>query len=109
MPREDNTYLVQPIDGEFGLRYYVESWGQPERPHTVDLSGYGGYGQCDCWNFLKHKSKNIVKAMREKPGELDLNDRTMCQHTKAAHRYWHARALPAYVASHQQQRKNHDE
>ena len=77
MPRATKTIKVAPIQGE-ALRFYVESWTSPQRPHVVDLSSYGGAGECSCKDWQTRRG-SIVKA-GAKPGTSG----SMCKHVIAA-------------------------
>lgn len=82
---------VEPIVGEFGLRYWVESRSQPEFPHMVDLAFHNGYGRCGCI----HWQTTIWPAIRD--GMPMHTMETTCAHTRAALRYFLQMSLAAWI------------
>lgn len=81
MPRSTKTVLVAPIKGEV-LRYQVESWEDPEHPHTVDLSLNKGNGACDCRDFITRRGPAI------KEGKRLFTRATSCRHVLMARKYF---------------------
>jgi hypothetical protein len=81
MSRTDRTIRVQPIPGE-PLRYYVESWSSPSRPHIVDLAENQGNGACSCRDFVTRRQPNIDKLMPL------FSRETSCRHVIAARRHF---------------------
>ena len=88
---------VLPIEGEFYLRYLVESRSQPDAPHLVDLSAKHGYGECSC----KHWQCRVWPVI--KTGEFPKHSRkTTCRHVQAALRYFLNYALELWINEHSQ-------
>jgi hypothetical protein len=81
MSRADRTIRVQPIPGE-ALRFYVESWSSPSRPHIVDLAENQGNGACSCRDFVTRRQPNIDKLMPL------FSRETSCRHVIAARRHF---------------------
>lgn len=86
MPKAKETIKVEPIHGE-PLRYRVESWGQPQFPHVVDLMEYDGNGCCDCKDFTTRCFPNWKLHAKPieygHPSEPNPN-RTRCRHIDVA-------------------------
>jgi hypothetical protein len=61
------------------MRFHVESWGQPLRPHTVDLLSWGGRGECSCKDWQTRRGPRVKAGDRE-----DVH----CVHVAAARRYF---------------------
>lgn len=72
---------VEPIQGEV-LRYRVSSSSNPNAPHMVDLSLYGGNGECSCRDFTTRRRP----AIRE--GAELFTRATSCKHVLAARKYF---------------------
>lgn len=70
---------VFPIEGENALRYRVQSRSDPEHPHLVDLSSFGGYGQCSCKNW----QCRVWPQIRDK-SVRPLEPKATCAHVRAA-------------------------
>ena len=64
------------------MRYYVQSRSDPEHPHLVDLSSFGGFGQCSCKNW----SCRVWPEVRDKTHPA-LTSKTTCRHIRAALTY----------------------
>jgi hypothetical protein len=99
---------VREIPGE-PMRYYVESWGQPKEPHTVDLSMHDGHGSCSCRDFVT----NVARNRKTHPGAWNFYgtpdainpQRTQCRHIAAAQRKYLMTTLPAVARSLHPQQK----
>lgn len=70
---------VEPINGEFVLRFWVQSRTDAEHPHLVDLSEHEGFGQCSCKNW----QCNVWPVIRDKAGPK-YSKSTTCRHVRAA-------------------------
>jgi hypothetical protein len=70
---------VEPIAGEFFLRFWVESRSQPDTPHLVDLSSHRGWAQCSC----KHWNCNVWPVIRDRTAER-FTAASTCEHVRAA-------------------------
>lgn len=81
MPRSTRTVDIKEIAGE-RLRYHVESWTSPQRPHLVDLSEYGGRGSCSCKDWQTRRGP-LVKA-----GCALGAPESMCRHVISARHYF---------------------
>lgn len=87
MGKLKHTVKVQEIEGE-PMRYRVESWEDPRLFHVVDLSEFGGNGECDCRdfrilctdNFRTNGGKWVHYGF---PGQPDPS-RTQCRHIYCA-------------------------
>ena len=91
MSANDRTIRVQPIPGE-PLRYYVESWSSPTRPHVVDLAENKGNGACSCKDFVTRRQPAI-------DAKADLFTReTSCRHVIAARRHFTIHTLTDIAA-----------
>jgi hypothetical protein len=91
MPRETRTVRVEAIPGE-PFRFRVESWEQPEFPHTVDLLEWGGHGVCSCTDFGTRCTANFRKHFGQwveygAPGRPNPQ-RTQCKHVCCARRFY---------------------
>lgn len=75
------TVRVDPIPGEV-LRYHVQSWSNPNAPHMVDLSLYGGNGECSCRDFTTRRRPAILA------GAVLFTRKTSCRHVIAARKYF---------------------
>ena len=78
MSKADRTVLVSEIPGEL-MRYHVESWSRPRRPHVVDLLAYGGSGECSCTDWSTRRGPAV------KAGE---SVGIYCRHVLAARSYF---------------------
>jgi hypothetical protein len=81
MPRSAKTVLVAPIQGEV-LRYTVESWSEPDKPHLCDLSMNRGNGACSCRDFVTRRGPAI------KAGKPLFTQATTCRHLRMARKYF---------------------
>lgn len=93
MPKATQTIRVRPIDGET-MRFYVESWSHPQRPHIVDLLAGNGASECSCTDWMTRR--NIALRNGGKPGSSE----TMCRHVKAARNYFLNRLLRQMASDH---------
>lgn len=78
MSKHDGTVRVQAIPGET-MRFHVESWSSPSRPHTVDLLAREGAGECSCKDWQTRRGPAIKRG--ERAG-------IFCKHVLAARRYF---------------------
>lgn len=101
MPKATSTIKVAPIQGE-ALRYYVESWTSPQRPHVVDLGAYGGAGECSCKDWQTRRGP-IVKA-GAKPGAPG----SLCKHVMAARTHFTNHMLADLSAEINKHRPQHE-
>ena len=60
MSKSNGEIRVRPIAGEV-MRYHVESWSIPARPHTVDLLSWAGRGECSCKDWQTRRGP-LIKA-----------------------------------------------
>lgn len=95
-----STLKVEPIAGEYFLRFYVESHSDPTQPKLVDLSFRGGWGRCSC----PHWECDIWKIIRDQafeaePGRIPepMTYDTTCKHVRAAFAYWARAYLPLVI------------
>lgn len=78
MPASDGTRRVRAIPGET-MRFHVESWEVPARPHTVDLLSWAGCGECSCKDWQVRRGPLIKSGLREG---------VFCKHVIAARAYF---------------------
>lgn len=83
MPRSIKTVKVEAVPGE-SMVYRVESWGEPDMPHTVVLLERQGNGVCTCKDFRTTCQRNWKNGEGKKvhygfPGRPDKK-RTQCRH-----------------------------
>lgn len=85
---------VRALEGEHGLRYYVQSRSDPEHPHLVDLASNDGWGQCSCmhWNCV------IWPRVRDRRGFKHTSE-TTCAHVRAALHFFLDLALTYWIRS----------
>jgi hypothetical protein len=86
MSRHDKTIRVAEIPGEL-MRFRVESWSNPQRPHTVDLLSQKGFGECSCTDWVTRR------AINARNGAAMGTEATMCRHIKAARLFFLNRLL----------------
>lgn len=91
MPKENGTVRVQTIAHET-MRFRVESWSHPQRPHIVDLLANAGRGECSCTDWQTRRGPAIrAGASHGKP-------ETMCRHVKVARTYFLNKLLKQMAA-----------
>lgn len=93
MPRASRTVRVSSIEGET-MRFRVESWSAPQKPHTVDLLAYEGAGECSCTDWSTRRGPAI------KHGEPHGTPATCCRHVTAARHYFLNRLLREMAQEH---------
>lgn len=100
-----HSLRVEPIEGELGLRFWVESESDPETSHLVDISLNGGIGSCSCASYRCRNANAVELALLEKKPLSSCIGRKeyTCKHIRAVHNYWLCHALPAVIAAHKQQ------
>lgn len=72
---------VQETDDK--LVYLVASDRSGEAPHRVDMEAFGGFGECNCWDFVTRRDGEPSRKDRLRAGERTLG--CMCKHLQRAH------------------------
>lgn len=80
---------VAEVAGET-MRFHVESWTTPKRPHLVDLLAHAGVGECSCTDWQTRRWPRI------RDGETT---QTKCRHVLAARAYFLDRLLAAMAVN----------
>lgn len=93
---------VEPLSGEHGLRYFVESRSDPMHPHVVDLSCNDGYGECSCKNW----QCNVWPAIRDRTHEKHRKE-TTCAHVRVALRFFLQMTLKMWIDEYGQEKPSH--
>jgi len=93
MSRDARTVKVQAIPGET-MRFHVESWSSPQKPHLVDLLEYDGAGACSCTDWSTRRGPAI------KAGCLPGLPETMCRHVAVARRVFLNQLLRQMATEH---------
>ena len=81
MSRSKRSVKVAEIPGEL-MRFRVESWSNPQKPHLVDLLARKGFGECSCTDWVTRRAVNA------RNGAPMGTDETMCRHVKVARLYF---------------------
>jgi hypothetical protein len=81
---------VAEVAGE-RMRFHVESWTRPTRPHLVDLLAHGGIGECSCADWQSRRWPLIRDGL---PGQ------NRCRHVNAARAHFLDNLLLAMAATH---------
>lgn len=81
MPAHNKTVRVREIPGEV-MRFHVESWSHPQRPHVVDLLAHTGRGECSCTDWQTRRGPAI------KAGASQGSPEALCRHVKVARVYF---------------------
>jgi hypothetical protein len=74
------------------MRFRVESWSHPQRPHTVDLLAFNGLGECSCadWSIRRAKAAKLGLKGQE----------SQCRHITATRNYFLNKLLEQMARDH---------